>query len=95
MGATVSEVLSGRALAEAAAKVMGLRLGFEDNYGEPSSPDVSASVDYMCLEWARENWQSDCDPAWSRFVAALEGHNLAHYEPGMWARALVAAAGEK
>lgn len=97
--------LSGRALAEAAAKVMGKHADnvFSDwASGEmlPGLPDECADFDYLCLEWAREHWQpehlkdgvqqSEC--RWCSFRNVLPHSSL--YKPGDYARALVAAAGE-
>ena len=94
----MSEPLTGRALAEAALKIMGIgdEHGVHDGPGG-FNPGENAAADYVCLEWAREHWQgkpSTHRAQWLRFRAVVGDHGLEDYEPGMWARALVAASKE-
>lgn len=74
MGATVSAKLEGRALAEAAARIMDWQFDDECDMwvkGDVMSddapvawasdtfmPDTLPDADYCCLEWARENWRT-------------------------------------
>jgi|GEM_PF-5915140 len=83
--------LTGRALAEAAAGVMGWTRDEWDAF----NPESSANDDYECLVWAREHWRthrcaehtySDCP-----FCLFSAGVVAKDYRVGDYARALVAA----
>lgn len=109
--------LTGRALAEAAAKVMGWTV--EDgcpvaiDVEQPGKvlrvawdvPDRSVASDYQCLEWARENLKEQArnrmaellENVWLERAMMTHPHDSRmttrlYYEPGDYARALVAAA---
>lgn len=98
--------LSGRALAEAAAKVMGW-VGTPHCYALPGGvflhgyePDQDGHDDWLCLQHATENWRdiqsTETGRAWVRFQNALQREcpRSWDYTRGAYARALVAAAGE-
>lgn len=101
--------LSGRALAEAAGLIMWPNDNEDDFDDRVFTPGGSASADYLCLEWARDHWRGQGGHGQARWLAlskALAETQLrrvevgdtvlsgAYYQPGDYARALVAASKE-
>ena len=101
----MSEPLTGRALAEAALRIMGVgdEHGVHDGAGG-FNPGENAAADYVCLEWARGHLNHD---EYAYHLAAELKIRITdfstmgtlaiftrEYRPGAFARALVAASKE-